>query len=81
MQIISSNLFCDTSVNALKQAIILWVDAGCVYRKDRYNLAKIEYLPFLLHSSNPGSTLIIDHPTFVPQFNEPGSHSVGGEVI
>jgi hypothetical protein len=49
-------------------------------RKDRYNLAKLEYLPFLLHSSNPSSTLIMTNPTFVPQFNPPGRNVVGGEV-
>ncbi|XP_076766657.1 C-type lectin domain-containing protein bark beetle [Xylocopa sonorina] len=50
------------------------------YRKDRYNLAKIEYLPYLLHSSNPGANTIISNPTFVPQFLTPGTNLVGGEV-
>ncbi|XP_012276535.1 protein bark beetle isoform X2 [Orussus abietinus] len=50
------------------------------HRKDRYNLAKIEYLPYLLHSSNPGANTIISNPTFVPQFNVPGTNFVGGEV-
>ncbi|XP_034245120.1 protein bark beetle isoform X3 [Thrips palmi] len=50
------------------------------HRKDRYNLAKIEYLPFLLHSSNPGATIISVNPTFVPQFHAQGSSKVGGEV-
>lgn len=50
------------------------------YRKDRYNLAKIEYLPFLLHSSNPGATIISANPTYVPQFHVSGSSKVGGEV-
>lgn len=49
-------------------------------RKDRYNLAKIEYLPYLLHSSNPGATTIISNPTFVPRFVTPGTNLVGGEV-
>ena len=49
-------------------------------RKDRYNLAKLEYLPSLLHSSNPSSTLIMNNPTFVPQFNPTGTNVVGGEV-
>ncbi|XP_012253572.2 protein bark beetle isoform X3 [Athalia rosae] len=50
------------------------------HRKDRYNLAKIEYLPYLLHSSNPGANTIISNPTFVPQFHTPGTNLVGGEV-
>ncbi|KAL6268222.1 hypothetical protein P5V15_001333 [Pogonomyrmex californicus] len=50
------------------------------HRKDRYNLAKIEYLPYLLHSSNPGANTIIPNPTFVPQFVTPGTNLVGGEV-
>ncbi|XP_043270872.1 protein bark beetle isoform X2 [Venturia canescens] len=49
-------------------------------RKDRYNLAKIEYLPYLLHSSNPAANTIISHPTFVPPFLRPGTNLVGGEV-
>jgi hypothetical protein len=52
----------------------------CVCRKDRYSLAKLEYLPFLLHSSNPSSGLIMTNPTYVPQFNPTGSNVVGGEV-
>lgn len=51
-----------------------------ICRKDRYNLAKIEYLPFLLHSSNPGATIISVNPTYVPQFHMMGSSIVGGEV-
>nr|XP_003703916.1 PREDICTED: uncharacterized protein LOC100876764 [Megachile rotundata] len=50
------------------------------HRKDRYNLAKIEYLPYLLHSSNPGANTIITNPTFVPRFVTPGTNLVGGEV-
>lgn len=57
---------------------LLFVMSFC--RKDRYNLAKIEYLPFLLHSSNPGATIISVNPTYVPQFHTPGSSIVGGEV-
>lgn len=50
------------------------------HRKDRYNLAKIEYVPFLLHSSNPGATTIMAYPTFVPQFQVRANMEVGGEV-
>ncbi|XP_013178489.1 PREDICTED: uncharacterized protein LOC106125730 isoform X1 [Papilio xuthus] len=50
------------------------------HRKDRYNLARIIYMPYLLHSSNPGATQINYNSLFVPQFNIPGSFVVGGEV-
>lgn len=50
------------------------------YRKDRYTLAKIEYIPYLLHSSNPGANTIISNPTFVPRFVTPDTNLVGGEV-
>ncbi|EFN78073.1 Lysyl oxidase-like protein 4 [Harpegnathos saltator] len=50
------------------------------HRKDRYNLAKIRYLPYLLHSSNPNANTIISNPTFVAQFVTPGTNLVGGEV-
>lgn len=50
------------------------------HRKDRYNLAKIEYIPYLLHSSNPGANTIVSNPTFVPRFLTPGTNLVGGEV-
>ncbi|KAG6445644.1 protein bark beetle isoform X2 [Manduca sexta] len=50
------------------------------HRKDRYNLAKIVYMPYLLHNSNPGATQINYNSLFVPQFNVPGTFVVGGEV-
>lgn len=50
------------------------------HRKDRYDLAKIIYLPYLLHNSNPGANTIIAYPTFVPKFYTDGSDRVGGEV-
>lgn len=50
------------------------------HRKDRFNLAKIVYIPYLLHSSNPGATQANIHSLFVPQFNIPGTFVVGGEV-
>lgn len=39
-------------------------------RKDRYNLARILYIPYLLHDSNPSSTYFINHATFVPFFKK-----------
>lgn len=59
------------------QIIKLFIFDFC--RKDRYNLAKIEYLPFLLHNSNPGTSTITWNPTFVPSFQVEGN-VVGGEV-
>ncbi|OWR46233.1 Neurotrypsin [Danaus plexippus plexippus] len=50
------------------------------HRKDRYNLAKIIYMPYLLHSSNPGATQVNYNSLYVPQFNVPGTSVVGGEV-
>nr|CAD7425800.1 unnamed protein product [Timema monikensis] len=50
------------------------------HRKDRYNLARIQYLPYLLHSSNPSDTRIVVNTLYVPQFNTPGTSLVGGEV-
>ncbi|XP_046838795.1 protein bark beetle [Vespa crabro] len=50
------------------------------HRKDRYTLAKIEYIPYLLHSSNPGANTIISNPMFVPRFVTPDTNLVGGEV-
>ncbi|KAL1117916.1 hypothetical protein AAG570_004229, partial [Ranatra chinensis] len=49
-------------------------------RKDRYNLAKIQYRPYLLHSSNPGTTAIMTFTTYVHQFHSSPSMVVGGEV-
>jgi len=50
------------------------------HRKDRYDLAKIEYLPYLLHHSNPGTTLINQFPTYIPRFYTENSNKIGGEV-
>lgn len=50
------------------------------YRKDRYNLAKINYIPYLLHNSNPGASAIIAHTTFVPNFQSGETNVIGGEV-
>ncbi|KAL7298469.1 hypothetical protein TKK_0008256 [Trichogramma kaykai] len=50
------------------------------HRKDRYNLAKIEYIPYLLHNSNPATNTINPNPTFVPRFLAADSNVVGGEV-
>ncbi|XP_030383875.1 protein bark beetle [Scaptodrosophila lebanonensis] len=54
--------------------------ARLFHRNDRYNLAKINYIPYLLHSSNPGSTAMITVSTVVPRFFHEGSDIIGGEV-
>ncbi|EDW76452.2 uncharacterized protein Dwil_GK14651 [Drosophila willistoni] len=54
--------------------------ARLFHRNDRYNLAKINYLPFLLHSSNPGTTAMIKVSTVVPSFFPDGGDIIGGEV-
>ncbi|XP_053697382.1 protein bark beetle [Sabethes cyaneus] len=50
------------------------------HRKDRYDLAKIEYFPYLLHHSNPGTQTIAQYAKFVPFFYKEGSDRIGGEV-
>lgn len=50
------------------------------HRKDRFDLAKIEYLPYLLHNSNPGTSKIYERSLFVPKFYVDGTEYVGGEV-
>lgn len=50
------------------------------YRKDRYNLAKIDYLPYLLHDSNPASSKIYNNAFYVPQFLRPETKLIGGEI-
>ncbi|KAL5280481.1 hypothetical protein ACFFRR_004453 [Megaselia abdita] len=50
------------------------------HRNHRYNLAKIEYIPFLLHNTNPGTNTVISLPMFVPKFISEGSNQIGGEV-
>ncbi|XP_063702920.1 protein bark beetle isoform X2 [Culicoides brevitarsis] len=50
------------------------------HRKDRYNLAKIEYIPYLLHNSNPMTPQVFQYPMYVPHFYTEGTEKVGGEV-
>lgn len=51
-----------------------------IFRKDRYNLAKIKYVPFLRHSSNPETDIVEKIPRFVPTFVTPSTNLIGGEV-
>ncbi|KAF7992731.1 hypothetical protein HCN44_005075 [Aphidius gifuensis] len=50
------------------------------YRKDRYNLAKIDYLPYLLHDNNPASNIKRDDQYYVQQFIKTGTNLIGGEI-
>lgn len=43
-------------------------------------MARLEFLPYLMHSSNPGTTRIMDRSSYVPQFLNDVSKSIGGEV-
>ncbi|XP_050428797.1 protein bark beetle isoform X2 [Adelges cooleyi] len=49
------------------------------HRRDRYNLAKIEFVPFLLHPTNPGTTSIMTISTVVTQLYK-DVNDFGGEV-
>ncbi|KAB0799954.1 hypothetical protein PPYR_07834 [Photinus pyralis] len=49
-------------------------------RTDRYNLAKVVFVPYLLHNSNPSTTRFNYLPLYVPIFRRQHSNVVGGEV-
>ncbi|XP_050298201.1 protein bark beetle isoform X2 [Anthonomus grandis grandis] len=65
-----------------------WLGAGSdefiyhriFHRFDRYNLAKITFVPFLLHNSNPLTTKINPYQLYVPKFSTSTSDKVGGEI-
>ena len=48
-------------------------------RDDRYNLAKITYLPYLL-SNNINTELVLERPEWEPEFIDPETREVGGDV-
>ena len=48
-------------------------------RDDRYNLAKIGYIPYLL-SNNINTELVLERPMFEPQFINTSTREVGGDV-
>lgn len=50
------------------------------HRNDRYNLALIAYIPFLLHNSNPLTNRLNLHSYYVPRFSSPNQNVVGGEI-
>ena len=49
-------------------------------RKDRYNLARIAFKPFLLHDTNFETDAESNQQDFVPSFVTAGSREIGGEV-
>ena len=48
-------------------------------RKDRFNLAKIKFLPYLLSPTDPNTDITMSIPTFVPIFDTP-EKIIGGEI-
>lgn len=48
-------------------------------RKDRFNLAKINYIPFLLNPTDPNTEIAMTMPLFVPSFDNP-EKVIGGEI-
>ena len=49
-------------------------------RKDRYNLAKADFEPFLLSENDPNSILLSLNEQFVPSFGPDAQNEIGGEV-
>ncbi|XP_049764444.1 protein bark beetle [Schistocerca cancellata] len=49
------------------------------HRKDRYNLSRLRYLPYLLHPSNPAATAYVRHHTYIAPFIR-SAGIIGGEV-
>ena len=49
-------------------------------RKDRYNLAKADFQPFLLSENDPHSSLLSLNEQFVPSFGPNENGEVGGEI-
>ncbi|XP_048517043.1 protein bark beetle isoform X2 [Dendroctonus ponderosae] len=50
------------------------------HRYDRYNLAKVSFVPFLIHNSHPLTTKINPNQLYIPKFSTSGSDKVGGEI-
>lgn len=58
----------------------LYIFPRLFHRFDRYNLAKINFIPFLIHNSNPLTNKINERQLYVPKFADIHSNKVGGEV-
>ncbi|KAK9870173.1 hypothetical protein WA026_006263 [Henosepilachna vigintioctopunctata] len=50
------------------------------HRYDRYNLAKIVFIPYLLHNSNPLTNKYGIQQTYVPTFSTRNTNKIGGEI-
>ncbi|CAH1173589.1 unnamed protein product [Phaedon cochleariae] len=50
------------------------------HRYDRYNLARIAFVPFLLHNTNPLTSRINGNQFYVPKFSSGSSDRIGGEI-
>lgn len=50
------------------------------HRNDRYNLAKIVFIPYILHSSFPLTNTHVPHQLYVPKFVKDGLNVIGGEI-
>ncbi|XP_072396976.1 protein bark beetle isoform X1 [Diabrotica undecimpunctata] len=50
------------------------------HRYDRYNLARISFIPFLLHNTNPLTSRVNANQFYVPKFLADGSDKLGGEI-
>ncbi|XP_017774038.1 PREDICTED: protein bark beetle isoform X2 [Nicrophorus vespilloides] len=50
------------------------------HRNDRYNLAKIIFVPYLLHNSHALTSRINMHSIYLPHFIMKNSNVVGGEI-
>lgn len=50
------------------------------HRYDRYNLARIEFIPYLLHNSNPNTNKYSQFQLYVPIFHTSTSNVIGGEI-
>lgn len=48
-------------------------------RKDRFNLAKIIFIPFLLSPTDPNTEIAMTMPLYVPVFDRP-DRMIGGEI-
>ncbi|VVC30467.1 Hypothetical protein CINCED_3A021775 [Cinara cedri] len=79
VQLEDQSLIVNTTYNWLGNTDDHFIINRLFHRRDRYNLAKIEFVPFLLHPTNPGTTSIMPVTTVVTKlYKEP--NDFGGEV-
>ncbi|CAG0896137.1 unnamed protein product [Darwinula stevensoni] len=56
------------------------VYARIIDRKDRYNLARVNFKPFLLVNNNPSTDSVSNDEAFVPEFGPNADNEIGGEI-